>query len=57
MKPGYEKVGERYFSPCKPGFEARATQCVANCPEGTTDGGWMGCRKESYERQYHEAVC
>lgn len=45
---GYEKVGLRYFSPCKAGYTASATQCVAKCPEGTTDSGWMGCKKQTY---------
>lgn len=47
-KTGYKKVGLKYFSPCKPGFKETATQCVGVCPEGTTDGGWWGCKKETY---------
>ena len=43
--PGFEKIGLRYFSPCKPGYTETATQCIGKCPEGTTDGGWFGCRK------------
>ena len=55
--PGYEKVGLKYFSPCKAGYKATATQCVGQCPEGTTDAGWWGCRKTTYQRQGHSAQC
>jgi hypothetical protein len=48
LKPGYKKVGLKYFSPCKPNYKEMATQCIASCPEGTTDGGWWGCKKETY---------
>lgn len=54
---GWEKVGLRYFSPCKPGFLATATQCIAQCPDGTVDGGWWGCKKQTYQRTSHPPKC
>lgn len=56
-QPGYKQVGMKYFSPCKPGFKETATQCIAQCPEGTSDGGWWGCKKTTYQRTYHKAAC
>lgn len=50
MQPGYEKVGIKYFSPCKPNFKKTATQCVGKCPPGSKDAGWWGCKKETYKR-------
>ena len=55
--PGYEKIGLTYFSPCKPNYTSTATQCIGQCPEGTTDAGWMGCKKQTYQRPYHPAMC
>jgi len=56
-KPGFEKMGLKYFSPCKKGYRASGTQCIGKCPEGTTDGGWMGCKKQTYKRESKAPAC
>lgn len=43
-----EKIGIRWFPICRPGYRARGAACEANCPEGTIDAGWEGCKKEFY---------
>lgn len=55
--PGYEKVGVKYFSPCREGYKATATQCVGQCPDGSVQSNWMGCDKKTYLRTVSEPQC
>ena len=56
-KEGYEKIGLKYFSPCKEGFRVSGTQCIGKCPDGSEDAGWFGCRKHTYERESKMPTC
>ena len=56
-KPGYEKIGLKYFAPCKKGYRATGAQCIGQCPAGTEDAGWMGCRKHTYQREVKKPTC
>lgn len=55
--PGCTKIGLKYYEDCKKGFTASGSNCKADCPEGTTDAGWQGCKKTTYRRQSGQAKC
>ena len=55
--PGCKKIGLKYYEDCKEGFVASGKKCKAQCPTGTTDAGWKGCKKNTYTRQTQKATC
>ena len=56
-QPGFEKIGLKYFQPCKEGFKTKGSQCLGMCPEGTKDAGWLGCKKQTYQRTAKQPTC
>ena len=45
-----KKIGLKYYEDCKTGFKQSGKTCKAQCPSGTKDAGWQGCKKDTYQR-------
>ena len=56
---GCIKLGSVYFGRC-PGDTkpvSGSDKCTAHCPQGTTPASFMGCKKKTYTRASHKAMC